>query len=186
MTTAVMQEAFDPKEIRYIKLGPGGAWERASIERGELQFGYAKVSHEPCLEGDWEQVARHLRALEVTAVANACREIRDFYTLGADCLWITLADGHLWWTFAEPEVHWLGSAGREHGVRLRRTIGGWRNTDLAGRPLRKDQLSTRLTKIEAYRGTICRIEDADYLKRRIQGIEEPLATRAREARAAMT
>ena len=39
---------------------------------------------------------------------DAAREIRDFYTLGTDSLWVTFVDGHLWWVFAESEVIWLG------------------------------------------------------------------------------
>lgn len=35
------------------------------------------------------------------------REVKDFYTLGSDCLWITFADGSLWWAFAWPEVTML-------------------------------------------------------------------------------
>lgn len=175
------------QEIRYIKLGPGGRWERACLDQGELHFGYAAVPHELCAAGDWEGVVRRLVETEGKVLAkarDARREIRDFYTLGPDCLWITFAHGHLWWTYAEPEVQWLGGDGVAHGPRSRTAIGGWRNTDLKGSPLRFDALSTRLTKVAAYRQTICRIEAQAYLLRRITGTEEPLIAAARQARAA--
>src|SRR3546814_7769383 len=31
-----------------------------------------------------------------TSVSQALREIREYHELGADCLWVTIADGHLW------------------------------------------------------------------------------------------
>ena len=175
-----------PTEIRYIKLGPGGRWEQACFERGVLQFGYAAVPHETCRAGDWEGVVRLLetQGQRLAVARDAVREIRDFYTLGPDCLWITIADRQLWWSFAEPEVHWLGE-GEGQGPRMRRTISGWRNTDLKGQPLRTDQLSTRLTLVAGYRKTICRIAAEAYLLRRLKGEEEPVIARAQAARSAL-
>jgi hypothetical protein len=116
---------------------------------------------------------------------DAAREVLDFYSLGPDCLWITFARHHLWWTFAEPEVLWLGGDGREHGERIRRAIGGWRSADQKGRPLRMDQLSTKLTQLASYRRTICKVRAQDYLLRRIRGIQEPIIAEANEARDSM-
>jgi hypothetical protein len=114
----------------------------------------------------------------------ALREIRDFYTLGADCLWITVADGYLWWAFAGPEMVWRGPSTAARGARLRRTLGPWRNTDRQGRPLKIDELSPRLTQVGADRRTICAVAAADDLVRRINGREAPTLARTRAARAA--
>ena len=78
----------------------------------------------------------------------ATREIRDFYTLGPDCLWITFADGHLWWAFAETEVVWLGPEEDSRGARMRMTVDGWHKVNIKGEPLRTDHLSTKLTQLE--------------------------------------
>ena len=43
----------------------------------------------------------------------------------------------------------------------------------------------RLTQVAAYRQTICKVKASDYLLRRINGVEEPVVARAREARSAM-
>ena len=106
---------INPEEFRYIKLGRGGSWAQPAFERGELHFGYRTVSHDLCLrgvQGDWEAVTRFLTEAgrSLGKARDGVREIRDFYTLGSDCLWITFAEGHLWWAFAEPEVTWLGMA----------------------------------------------------------------------------
>jgi hypothetical protein len=179
---------ISPKETRYIKLGEKNRWAAYAVDQGELHFGYQSVPHDMCLHGDWDAVTRFLAQTGgqgMREARNAAREIRDFYTLGADCLWITIFDKHLWWTFAAPEVTWLGPEAADRGVRMRKAIGGWRKADVTGQPLRSDQLSTRLTQLSAYRMTICKVRTADYLLRRINGIEEPVIARATEARSLM-
>ncbi len=156
---------INPTDIRYIKLGAGGKWVEPSIGRGEIHFGHLPVPHELCIQGDWDAVVGYLTDLgrSPAKAKDAAREIRDFYALGSDCLWITFADGHLWWAFAEPEVVWFGADGDDRGARMRKTVDGWHNTDITGKPLRIDGLSTLLTQVAAYRQTICRIKPSDYL-----------------------
>jgi Restriction endonuclease len=91
----------------------------------------------------------------------------------------------MWWSFALPEVIWVGGDGTKHGERTRKTIGGWSNTDVNGKPLKINSLSTRLTKVAGYRRTICKIEAQDYLLRRINGIEEPIVAKCLKAREVM-
>lgn len=182
-------EPIQPTAVRYIKLGRGGAWAQNCIADGEVHFGYRAVPHEVCRQGDWDEVARlAVEAGRRPAKANdAVREIREFYSLGAGCLWITFADGHLWWAFAEPEVIWRGdSEDGSRGPRMRRTVDGWRKTSTHGEPLRIDQLSLKLTQVAAYRQTLCKVKEEDYLLRRINGVEEPVVARARKARIDMT
>jgi hypothetical protein len=174
--------------VRYIKLGRGGAWEGPSLDNGELHFGYRHTDHDLALAGDLGKIKDFLMNLgrPAQAASREAREVLDFYELGADCLWVTFARDHLWWTFAEPEVIWLGGDGRSHGERMRKSIGGWRNTDVNGMPLRMDSLSTRLTKVSSYRRTICRVEAADYLLRKINGLEEPIVNRGATLRKALS
>jgi hypothetical protein len=178
---------IDPTEIRYIKLGVGGKWVQPCFERGEIHFGHRLVPHDLCARGDWDAVIQHLADLgrRPSKAKDAAREIRDFYTLGPDCLWITFADGHLWWAFAEPEIVWLGDEEDGRGARMRNTVNGWHKTNIKGEPLRTDHLSTKLTQVAAYRQTICRVKEADYLIRHINAVDEPVVARAREARRAM-
>src|ERR1700722_18504517 len=117
--------------------------------------------------------ARIEQGRDARAAAEDAREIVDFYRLGSDCLWITFAKDHLWWTFAGPKVVWLG-LGKGHGERLRKSIGGWRNTDTNGKPLKTNTLNTKLTKVANYRRTICAVDAQEYLLRRINGLEGPL------------
>jgi hypothetical protein len=175
-------------EVRYIRLGQrGGAWEQLSLERGELHFGYGGIGHELGLAGDADAIRRGGigRGRDPQVATQDARQVLDFYRLGADCLWITFARGYMWWTFADPEVIWLGGSGKEHGERVRKAIGEWRNTDINGVPLRIDSLSTKLTQVANYRRTICGVGPKDYLIRRINGVVEPLVKKSNKARALM-
>jgi hypothetical protein len=176
------------KTVRYIKLGRKGiGWEASSLDRGELHFGYGKATHDMALAGNAKAIKEHLIDLgrNPQAAGRDAQEVLDFYQLGADCLWITFARDHLWWTFAEPDVTWIGEPTPERGERMRKAIGGWRNTDIHGKPLRTDGLSTKLTKVQTYQRTICGVEAEDYLLRRINGVEEPLIAKSNLARDAL-
>jgi hypothetical protein len=170
-------------QARYIKLGEGGAFAGACIEAGELGLSFASIPHDLCMRGDWEAVKQALIA-QGRSQATATRqtgEIRDFYTLGADALWITFTEGRLWWCFAAPEVNWRNDLiGRLPRRRL--VIGQWRSHDIAGAPLLTRDLSTRLSCIAGYRGAVCRIAEQAYLLRRINGEVEPIVREAEMAR----
>jgi hypothetical protein len=172
--------------VRYIKLGRAGRWDVA-LDRGELHFGYKRATHELALAGNFEALKQYLIELgkEPKVASRDAREVLDFYQLGSDCLWITFARDHLWWTFAAPEVTWVGGDGLTEGERTRTTIGGWRNTDVNGVPLRTNTLSTKLTKVANYRRTICKVEAQEYLLRRINGVQEPFIAKSTTARDAL-
>ena len=176
-------EPITCQTARYIKLGSHGQWDAIAFKEGTLPFGYGTVSHELAITRDAVKIKKFLVNLGRTPqrAAEAARQVIDFYSLGDDCLWITFSDDHLWWTFAHAEVTWHGQkAGAEE--RTRKCIGGWRNTDINGKPLRMDTLSTRLTCVGNYRQTICAVGTKDYLLRRINGFVEPLVLKGNHAR----
>ena len=170
-----------PSEVRYIKLGAGGRWEAAGLDGGHLEYGGTIDPVDLAASGDWDRARAHYREhgrSAGTATAYA-RELRDFYTLGSDALWITFALDHLWWAFAEPDVVTRASTNPDEARLYRRVIGGWRNTDLHGRPIRMIDLSTRLTQVASYQQTMCKVTACDYLLRRVNGEEEPNVLAAR-------
>lgn len=177
-----------PTTIRYIKLGAGGSFAESSLKNGELQLGYHEVSHDICASGDWSAVQAYFGGIRKSAgkAKDSMREVQDFYTLGPDCLWITFADGLLWWGFADPEVTWLAPDNNQSASRTRRVIGGWRSANVQDKPLRMVDLTTRLTQVANYRGTICAVRASDYLVRKINAEDEPIVTAATAARQAMT
>jgi hypothetical protein len=175
---------IEAETVRYIKLGKAGGWERAALDGGKVYFGFQDASHELSLTGDFDKIRQYLvdQGRHKAAATSDAREICDFYGLGENCIWVAFARERLWWTFAASDLAWVGGDGSAHGERARTAIGGWRNTDINGDPLRINNLSTRLTKVAGYRRTSCNIEAKDYLLRRINGIAEPIVAESRQAR----
>ena len=176
--------------IRYIKLGVNGGWERLCLEDGTLRIGYYEVPHNLGQSQD-QQGIREIylgRAADSRTASSHASQVLAFYDPNPDVMWITFADGYLWWCFAQPEVEFFthdrdaGSA----GSRLRRTTGGWSNKTLAGELLRIAELNGALTQLNGYRGTICNVksETAADLIRRINGEGIPEVAAARAARQA--
>lgn len=174
--------SIQPLEVRYIKLGRGGAWFERCIADGVIEFGHRAVPHALALGGRAAVDAFLVDQGRTPGKAkDFAREVHDFYELGAECLWITIGAGRLWWAFAEAEV--IPLTGEDCGARMRKVIGSWSDCDLAGTPLRLETLSTRLTKVAAYRQTLCRVDAQDYLLRRINAQSDPATRAAQDAKA---
>jgi hypothetical protein len=160
---------INPSEIRFIKLGKGGSWEKDCIDSSTptVRFGFENPHHQTCLDRDWN-ILDHFwreqgyRSTEITKIVN---QTRDFYTLGSDALWITFYKRKLYWCFADEEVREL----EPQGSRVRTAINGWRCTDINNERLFTDSLSGQLTMIQGFRGTICKVHASDYLISRING-----------------
>lgn len=159
-----------PTEVRFIKLGRAGKWEKSSIEQDQvIRLGYVSPYHEQSLARDWKSVEAHWRKHRENKAGptkSDIRQIRDFYEQPATTLWITFYARQLWWCFADEEVREL-----DDGTRVRSVKGSWRSTDLEGNLLRVETLDGRLTRVGMYRGTICEVKPAvaQYLVRRING-----------------
>jgi hypothetical protein len=158
---------ISPSKGLYIKLGRSGRWEKECLENGLLRFGYKETQFDAAISGDWETVRKiwlKLRSDEGAATRDVI-QIRHFFEAGDDTLWITFCGGLLWWCFAEPGVkqHQDGKGC------FRKTVAGWRNTDINGRKLSSDKLSGNLLKVQSFQGTICEIKAFEYLKRKLNG-----------------
>lgn len=110
------------------------------------------------------------------------RELRDFYELD-DCLWITIADGHLWWAYGIGAVEPTGDNLPDRPVRFRRALDGWHRENMRGEPLALHSLSSALTKMAAYRRTICSVKQLDHLLRKLRGDDLAIVMRSRQLRA---
>ncbi len=180
-------QPFEPVTARYIKLGKNGRWATDALKEGIIPFGYSAVDHNNCLADEWDHVRHQLVAMGRTAngVGQGLRELKDFYGLPDDTLWVTIANGHLWWAFAEGPVHGIADAGSDGPSRYRQTRAGWCKTSLTGDPLSLRSLSSALTRTASYQMTICTISHEDYLLRRIRGEADPLHAEAIDLRAKM-
>lgn len=144
---------LQPREIRHIKLGAGNCWAETAIARNEIVFGDAHIPHDLAAAGHWDEVRRHYRRRDANdgAAANHTRELKDFYTLGSDCLWVTFVGPRLYWGFAEPEVRFDPSG---EPPRVRKIVGKWRHEDAEGQELNTFRLSSAITCTRGSQATI--------------------------------
>lgn len=172
-----------PRAVRYIKFGINNAWFPSARDNNRIEFGHSDVSHELASRLDRAGIAQVYLNLgrEQGKASDYAREVLDFYGQGEDTLWITFAEGCLWWGFARPEVIMIGET-PSNGERCRLLVAPWSNCDAYGRRLTIVSLSTRLTKVASYRQTICRVEAAEYLVRRINGVDDPAVAKAKQLR----
>lgn len=184
MNTLELLARVTPDHVRYIKLGAGGSWEAASLDQGRLYWGNASDPVDLAASQDWPAVRAHYIAAGIKPgpASSFTREMRDFCG-GPDTLWITFARGHLWWAFADTAVL-RDAPGAGEGALYRQTIGGWRKADVNGTELAMSDLSSSLTKLSAYRQTICAVGNVDYLLRKLRAEPDPAALAATAARQA--
>jgi hypothetical protein len=170
---------------RYIKLGTKGGWEPLCLKDGTLRLGFYKVPHELGLAGDKEAIKQIYADMDAGAASDQARQVLQFYDPSNTIIWITFADGFLWWCKAAPQVEYFGDNRDRYpeGSRLRRTIGGWSNHSIQGKQLRIIDLKGELTKTAAYRKTICDLKPhlLDYLLRKINDEDLPEVKVAQQA-----
>jgi hypothetical protein len=175
------------KIARYIKLGIGGEWEAQCLREGTLRLRYYDVPHELGLAGDKEAIKQIYKdkGKDKGTASNFAHQVVAFYDPSPDVLWITFADGHLWWAKLAPEVTYYGNdpALYPEGSRSRKTVDGWHKASLGGKALRTSDLSGELTKTGAYQRTICDLKPRmlDYVLRKLNDASLPALVDAQES-----
>jgi len=165
----------------FIKLGEGGRWESECLRDGVIRVGFRDIDHEVCAAGDWTRV-KQIYTSRGTLRANATRystELERFYTAPEECLWITFSDRKLWWGFAEGPTYLSAENHKQRNIK-----SGWRSCDLSGITLDITGISSKLTQVTGYRGTICEIKELNYLLRKLNSDFLPEVRQAQSAREA--
>jgi len=168
-------------QFLFIKLGEKGDWERDCIEGQSpcIRFGFRSKQHQESLAGNWDEVRRYWATTggktpgKLTETLN---QIRAFYTADERTMWVTFYQRKLWWCFANKKVKELAD-----GSRIRHTLGPWSCKDVLGHDLHVDGLSGALTKVQGFRGTICKVIESAYLLNRLNGISPPEVRNAVES-----
>lgn len=178
-----MKMKVNPSDVRYIKLGGAGRWEKECLEKGIIRIGFGSQQSERfklCQSGRWNDLVKSFIAegKDKGTATRFTKEVRLFFEDDGSMLWISFMGERLYWGMvnrAKPDQHADGK-----GV-WRPIRDDWRCTDLNGELLTKDRLSGALTKLAAYRGTSCKVDVSDYVIRRINGQKTPQVERALNA-----
>ena len=167
------------KRVRYIKLGEGNRDAAACFERGIITLGFWTSEddvYHACIASDWEIVQELLIARRTLqkqgekpkSVADDLRQVREFFESDSNTVWITFSDRKLYWGIAEGTD--ASVVDLPTGKRTARPMkDGWKFFDLLGNALHMDDIAGHITMLSQYRGTICAVQDSDYLIRRING-----------------
>ncbi|NCB71994.1 MAG: hypothetical protein EOM45_09440 [Clostridia bacterium] len=153
------------ERVLYIKLGRGGMFETECIEHnGTIKLGYNDCDHELCMQGKWNELKETMRedSMDPGSLTRHIEQIRKFYEEPSSTMWITFHKNHLWYCFAEETV-----SINSDGTKERKTINGWKDFDEKGSPLEILGLNGNLTQVQRFQGTICNIQEQNYLLRRI-------------------
>jgi hypothetical protein len=158
----------------YIKLGRGGSWEADSIETGKLRLGWRGQSVDDINAGRWDRIEQQIRDEyqgkppgAATTDLNALKNITQ--SLPED-IWITFHKAKLWWT------RLTGPVLQDDVSKFRRTSVPWRDRAANKRLLVINELPGKISQLQGFRGTACRVQYADLLQRTLNGTRSPLAT----------
>lgn len=155
-------ELIDFKRAYYIKLGRGGKWEQSSIFESKLRIGWSKQSLQDINCGDWGKIREQLhqessRRGVATRDLNALRLICE--STSKD-LWITFFQGTMWWCRLGSSEIFL-----DNESKYRQVDGKWSNQDIRDNILEINSIPGVLSKIQGFRGTVCKVRDLETLKR---------------------
>ncbi len=163
-----MKDKIKPSKAMFIKLGKQGSWAKECFENSILKLSYKEVKHEDILADLTGAVSLVYSDKVPKTISSYTNQIRHFYESDESVLWITFHDQHLYWCFAEKEV-----VGLDNGEKEKMVIGHWSHESIEGIPLLVDNLSGNLLKTQGFQGTICNVDDFEYLVRKINGEELP-------------
>lgn len=160
--------AMPKVEIRnayFIKLGSeGGEWADECLRNGTVRLGYREMPNELCLNRKWGEVQKFWqeRRGNTGAGTRDMNQIRAFCDANESDVFITFANDSMYWCQPSGSLEVLTDKSK-----VRRTKNGWKNQSLGGNLLDADRLSGHLTKVQMFRGTLCKVDALDYLQRKL-------------------
>lgn len=175
MSSADFTNAF------YIKLGRAGAWEADSIETGKLRLGWREQSIEDINACRWEFIEGQLRAERKGKPAGVATT--DFNGLKMICesvtedVWVTFYQAKLWW------ARLTGCVEQDEMSKFRRTANPWSDRAANGRLLVINDIPGKISQLQGFRGTVCRVRYPELLRRTLNGTRSDLATAISDQRA---
>src|ERR1700676_141721 len=113
LRSAKMRAAIRSDQVRYIKLGQEGEWEKECLDRGIIRYGFGSANAERfplCQARQCDKLAKSFIAEGKTkgTATRHTNETRLFFEDDGSTLWITFVGERLCWGLLEhapPERH---------------------------------------------------------------------------------
>jgi hypothetical protein len=154
----------------YIKLGAGGIWEESSISENKARIGWKNLTLEEINNKNWDSIRQtYLNTYKTIGAATMdINALRNIVESTSDDIWITFHASQLWWGRFSDASHIQEDTESKYRV----LDGKWQNHDINGNPLLINQISGRISKVQGFRATVCKIsgDDEDDLKRLINDV----------------
>ena len=102
-----MRAAIRSDQVRYIKLGQEGEWEKECLDRGIIRYGFGSANAERfplCQARQWDKLAKSFIAEGKTkgTATRHTNETRLFFEDDGSTLWITFVGERLCWGSSNP------------------------------------------------------------------------------------
>ena len=164
------------------KTGPGLANGRTILlQPANCGLAGQKCSLKDMNAGNWDQLKKNIRAGFKGKPPNVAttdfKALKSIIESSSDDIWITFHKAKMWWTRLAPKPI------KEDGIsKFRKTAIPWSDCAVNGRLLAINSISGKLSQIQGFRGTACRVKCIDILRRTLNGIQSPLAIAITEQR----
>src|SRR5271157_3167918 len=156
-----------PIEFRnayYVKLGKGGEWEKYSIRENKICIGWNRIDLTDINDGNWIKIRKELEYESKDKGKGIAT--RDYHALRwiaestPDDIWVTFHSSRLWWCkVGKAEIF------EDDISKYRKVAGKWHSQDIQNNLLIINQIPGTLSKLQGFRGTICRVKEVDDLRR---------------------
>ena len=115
--------------------------------------------------------ARHwFRGIPTAFITTDLNALKNIAESATEDVWITFYQAKLWWTRLN------GPLEQDDVSKFRWTAAPWNDRAANGRLLVVNELPGKITQLQGFRGTACRVQYADLLQRTLNGTRSPLAT----------
>lgn len=160
--TVVEQDYMQFAQAFFIKLGKEGVWEKSSIEESKIRIGWKGQNVKDINHKKWDKIRKEINSEMATkgAATKDFNALRNICESNQNDIWITFYASKLWWTRVGEETIY-----EDNISKYRKTSVPWSPCNISGTELLINSLPGSLTKTQGFRGTVCKVDDQETLKR---------------------
>ncbi|MHB1418002.1 MAG: restriction endonuclease [Bacillota bacterium] len=163
------QKEIDIEKAYYIKLGHKGAWEQSSIEEGKIRIGWTNAPLRDIQLKRWEAIEDIVVSdcATIPAGKNDFLALQNIINADEKTVFITFYGGRLYWCTAlntEEIVY------KDEISKYRIVNGQWQCKNVNGDILDLWRVSGKVTKLQRFPATCCKVHELEYLKRLLNGL----------------